>query len=28
LGMIYNDAMLDRHDERYSYYREYAAKTS
>jgi receptor protein-tyrosine kinase/non-specific protein-tyrosine kinase len=28
LGMIYNDAMLDSHDERYSYYREYAAKTS
>ena len=28
LGMIYNDAMLNRHDERYSYYREYAAKTS
>jgi protein-tyrosine kinase len=28
LGMIYNDATLDRHDERYSYYREYAAKTS
>ena len=28
LGMIYNDAMLDRHDERYSYYRKYAAKTS
>lgn len=28
LGMVYNDAMLDRHDERYSYYREYAAKTS
>lgn len=27
LGIIYNDAMLDRHDERYSYYREYAAKT-
>ncbi|WP_223921983.1 XrtA-associated tyrosine autokinase [Geobacter sp. AOG2] len=28
LGMVYNDAMLDRHDERYSYYREYAAKAS
>lgn len=28
LGMIYNDAMLDRHDERYSYYREYTAETS
>jgi receptor protein-tyrosine kinase/non-specific protein-tyrosine kinase len=28
LGIIYNDAMLDRHDERYSYYREYIAKTS
>jgi len=28
LGMIYNDAMLDHHDERYSYYQKYAAKTS
>jgi len=27
LGMVYNDAMLDNHDERYSYYREYAATT-
>ena len=28
LGIIYNDAMLDDHDERYSYYRKYTDKTS
>ena len=26
LGMVYNDAILDNHDERYSYYRGYAVK--
>jgi protein-tyrosine kinase len=26
LGMIYNDATVDQHDERYSYYRGYAVK--
>jgi hypothetical protein len=24
LGMVYNDAILDYHDERYSYFRSYA----
>lgn len=28
LGMVYNDATLDHHDERYSYYRGYNAKNS
>jgi protein-tyrosine kinase len=28
LGMVYNDALLDRHDERYSYYRDYSTKAS
>jgi protein-tyrosine kinase len=26
LGMVYNDAFIDQHDERYSYYRSYAKK--
>lgn len=28
LGMVYNDAILDRHDERYSYYRDYPHKAT
>ncbi|QEM68673.1 tyrosine-protein kinase family protein [Geobacter sp. FeAm09] len=28
LGLVYNDATLDRHDERYSYYRDYSPKAS
>lgn len=27
LGIVYNDAILDRHDERYSYYKGYSAKS-
>jgi protein-tyrosine kinase len=26
LGMVYNDAIIDYHDEHYSYYRSYAAE--
>lgn len=28
LGIVYNDATLDQHDERYSYYRDYSQKAS